>query len=223
MEGSTIVSMINFIKNNIIYVILLFLIIYKGLLINIVSNINTLVTKRNNNELTEINLLKQENKKLTNDIEEITKLKNTYNNDYKLTRLSYRLTYTDNEFFITGSEYNPNDLLINEHGLVGMIKEVKNDYSIATTIKNIKNLSININNAFGTISSFDGEYFIANNLSNYDEVHINDAVYTSKVGEINNIILVGYVNKIEEHEVSKTIYIKSNVDFNNLNYLYVIG
>ena len=215
--------MINFIKNNIIYVILLFLIIYKGLLINIVSNINTLVTKRNNNELTEINLLKQENKKLTNDIEEITKLKNTYNNDYKLTRLSYRLTYTDNEFFITGSEYNPNDLLINEHGLVGMIKEVKNDYSIATTIKNIKNLSININNAFGTISSFDGEYFIANNLSNYDEVHINDAVYTSKVGEINNIILVGYVNKIEEHEVSKTIYIKSNVDFNNLNYLYVIG
>lgn len=223
MEGSTIVSMINFIKNNIIYVILLFLIIYKGLFINIVSNINTLVTKRNNNELTEINLLKQENKKLTNDIEEITKLKNTYNNDYKLTRLSYRLTYTDNEFFITGSEYKPNDLLINEHGLVGMIKEIKNDYSIATTIKNIKNLSININNAFGTISSFDGEYFIANNLSNYDEVHINDAVYTSKVGEINNIILVGYVNKIEEHEVSKTIYIKSNVDFNNLNYLYVIG
>lgn len=223
MEGSTIVSMINFIKNNIIYVILLFLFIYKGLFINIVSNINTLVTKNNNNELTEINLLKQENKKLTNDIEEITKLKNTYNNDYKLTRLSYRLTYTDNEFFITGSEYNPNDLLINEHGLVGMIKEVKNDYSIATTIKNIKNLSININNAFGTISSFDGEYFIANNLSNYDEVHINDAVYTSKVGEINNIILVGYVNKIEEHEVSKTIYIKSNVDFNNLNYLYVIG
>lgn len=223
MEGSTIVSMINFIKNNIIYVILLFLIIYKGLFINIVSNINTLVTKNNNNELTEINLLKQENKKLTNDIEEITKLKNTYNNDYKLTRLSYRLTYTDNEFFITGSEYKPNDLLINEHGLVGMIKEIKNDYSIATTIKNIKNLSININNAFGTISSFDGEYFIANNLSNYDEVHINDAVYTSKVGEINNIILVGYVNKIEEHEVSKTIYIKSNVDFNNLNYLYVIG
>lgn len=223
MEGSTIVSMINFIKNNIIYVILLFLFIYKGLFINIVSNINTLVTKNNNNELTEINLLKQENKKLTNDIEEITKLKNTYNNDYKLTRLSYRLTYTDNEFFITGSEYNPNDLLINEHGLVGMIKEIKNDYSIATTIKNIKNLSININNAFGTISSFDGEYFIANNLSNYDEVHINDAVYTSKVGEINNIILVGYVNKIEEHEVSKTIYIKSNVDFNNLNYLYVIG
>lgn len=223
MEGSTIVSMINFIKNNIIYVILLFLFIYKGLFINIVSNINTLVTKSNNNELTEINLLKQENKKLINDIEEITKLKNTYNNDYKLTRLSYRLTYTDNEFFITGSEYNPNDLLINEHGLVGMIKEIKNDYSIATTIKNIKNLSININNAFGTISSFDGEYFIANNLSNYDEVHINDAVYTSKVGEINNIILVGYVNKIEEHEVSKTIYIKSNVDFNNLNYLYVIG
>lgn len=223
MEGSITVSMINFIKNNIIYIILFVLFIYKGIFVNVIANINTLVTKNNNNELTEINLLKEENKKLTKDIEEITKLKSTYNNEYKLTRLSYRLTFADNEFFITGSDYNVNDLLVNEHGLVGLVKEIKKDYSVAATIKSIKNLSININNSFGTISNFDGEFFIANNLSNYDEVHVNDAVYTSKVGDTLNIVLVGYVNKIEEHEVSKTIYIKSDVDFNNLNYLYVIG
>lgn len=215
--------MISFIKSNLIYIILFLLFIYKGLFVNVVSNINTLFTKSNNNEQTEINLLKQENKKLKEDIEELTNLKDTYKFEYNLTRLSYRLTYTDNEFYITGSNYKVNDLLINEHGLVGVIKELKDNYSVATTIKNIKNISININSSFGTIEKYDGEYFIVNNLSNYDEVHINDAVYTSKIGGTENIILVGYVNKIEEHEVSKTVYIKSNVDFNNLNYLYVVG
>lgn len=215
--------MISFIKNNTIYIILLLLFIYKGIFVNIISNINTLFTKNNNNELTEINLLKEENKKIKKDIEEITNLKNSYNIDYKLTRVSYRLTYSESEFYITGSDYKANDLLVNSNGLVGIIKEIKNDYSVCTTLKSVKNLSININNSFGTISKYDGKYFIANDLSNYDDVHINDYVYTSKIGENNNIILVGTIEKIEEHEVSKTIYIKSNVDFNNLNYLYVVG
>ncbi len=215
--------MISFIKNNTIYIILLLLFIYKGIFVNIISNINTLFTKNNNNELTEINLLKEENKKIKKDIEEITNLKNSYNIDYKLTRLSYRLTYSESEFYITGSNYKVNDLLVNSNGLVGIIKEIKNDYSVCTTLKSVNNLSININNSFGTISKYDGKYFIANDLSNYDDVHINDYVYTSKIGENSNIILVGTIEKIEEHEVSKTIYIKSNVDFNNLNYLYVVG
>lgn len=215
--------MINFIKSNLIYIILILAFVYKGVFVNIISNINILVTKNSSNEQTEINILKEENRILAKEIEEITKLKSTYDESYKLTRLSYRLTYTDNEFYITGSNYNINDLLVNEFGLVGIIKELSNDYSIATTLKNVNNLSINIDESFGTISKYDGEYFIVDNLSNYDEVKINDPVYTTELGENKYKIIVGYVNKIEEHEFSKTIYIKSNVDFNNLNYLYVVG
>lgn len=223
MEGSIIVSMTYFIKHNIIYLVLLLIFLYKGILINISANINSLLTKNNNNEQTEVNMLTEENKQLKKDIEEITKLKDLYNTDYKLTRLSYRLSYTDNDFYITGDDYQVNDLLINESGLVGIIKEIKKDYSLATTIKGIKNLSIKINDTYGTVSEYKDDLFIAKDISNYDNVKINDEVYTSNVGSNNNIIYVGSVIKIEEHDISKTIYIKSKVDFNNINYLYVVG
>lgn len=223
MEGSIIVFMISFIKSNMIYIILIVVLIYKGIFVNIIGNINTLVTKPNDNIATEIGILKEENKKLMSDLESVTKLKNSYENDYRITRLSYRLSYTESEFYITGSDYKVNDLLINEFGLVGIIKELKNDYSVANTIKSIKGLSIKINDAYGTISKYEDNYFIVNDLSNYDEVNINDIVYTSPIGDNSNTIIVGNVSKIEEHEVSKTIYIKSNVDFSNLNYLFVVG
>ncbi len=223
MEGSIIVFMISFIKSNMIYIILILALIYKGIFVNIIGNINTLVTKPNDNIATEIGILKEENKKLMSDLESVTKLKNSYENDYRITRLSYRLSYTESEFYITGSDYKVNDLLINEFGLVGIIKELKNDYSVANTIKSIKGLSIKINDAYGTISKYEDNYFIVNDLSNYDEVNINDIVYTSPIGDNSNTIIVGNVSKIEEHEVSKTIYIKSNVDFSNLNYLFVVG
>ncbi|MCX4248328.1 MAG: hypothetical protein OSJ65_01030 [Bacilli bacterium] len=215
--------MISFIKSNMIYIILILALIYKGIFVNIIGNINTLVTKPNDNIATEIGILKEENKKLKEDLESVTKLKNSYENDYRITRLSYRLSYTESEFYITGSDYKVNDLLINEFGLVGIIKELKNDYSVANTIKSIKGLSIKINDAYGTISKYEDNYFIVNDLSNYDEVNINDIVYTSPIGDNSNTIIVGNVSKIEEHEVSKTIYIKSNVDFSNLNYLFVVG
>ncbi len=215
--------MISFIKSNMIYIILIVALIYKGIFVNIIGNINTLVTKPNDNIATEIGILKEENKKLMSDLESVTKLKNSYENDYRITRLSYRLSYTESEFYITGSDYKVNDLLINEFGLVGIIKELKNDYSVANTIKSIKGLSIKINDAYGTISKYEDNYFIVNDLSNYDEVNINDIVYTSPIGDNSNTIIVGNVSKIEEHEVSKTIYIKSNVDFSNLNYLFVVG
>jgi len=122
MEGSIIVFMISFIKSNMIYIILILALIYKGIFVNIIGNINTLVTKPNDNIATEIGILKEENKKLMSDLESVTKLKNSYENDYRITRLSYRLSYTESEFYITGSDYKVNDLLINEFGLVGIIK-----------------------------------------------------------------------------------------------------
>ena len=51
--------MINFLKSNIIFLILLLLFIYKGVFVNVVANINTLLTKNNNNQSTEINILKE--------------------------------------------------------------------------------------------------------------------------------------------------------------------
>ncbi|MCH5166427.1 MAG: rod shape-determining protein MreC [Erysipelotrichales bacterium] len=215
--------MMNFIKNNLIYLILLILFIYKGLFVNIIANINTILSKNNNIYKNQIDILESENKILKEDLETVTNLKGIYSDSYKLTKVSYRLSYNDNEFYITGDNYKANNLLINENGLVGVIKEIKKGYSLCTTIKGVKNLSIKINDSFGTISEYKDNLFIVKDISNYDDVKLNDEVYTSVIGDINNKIYIGYVYSIEEHEVSKTLYIKSKVDFNNLNFLYVVG
>lgn len=215
--------MINFIKSNLIYLIIIGLFIYKGLFVNLVSNINLLFTKSDNQLETKVKLLEADIANLNKDLEEVTNLKTIKKDNYKLTKLSYRLSFSDNNFYITGSDYKVNDLLINSSGLVGIIMEVNKDYSLAKTIKDVKNISIKINDSYGTIEKYQDEYFVITNLSNYDKVAINDEVYTSVLGSIDNNILVGYVAKIEEHDINKTIYVKSKVDFNNINYLYVVS
>ncbi len=215
--------MTNFIKNNIVYLVILLLLLYKGVLVSFTSNINSLLTKPSNNYQTEINLLKEKNKELLNSLNEVTKLNETINNVYPLTKLSYRIPYSGYDFYITGSSYQVNDLLVNQDGLVGIIKDIKKDYSECTMLPNINNLSIKIGDAFGTISKYQNDYFIASDFSNYDNINLNDKVYTAKIGDVTELVFIGTVAKIDEHDISKTIYIKSNVDFDNINYLYVVS
>ena len=214
--------MMNILKNSVFYIIILLILLYKGVFINLIANINLLLTKPNDNQITEINILKEKNQELENNLSELSQLP-VNNNEYKLTKLSYRLSYSDYNFYIEGNDYQTNNLLINQDGLVGIIKELKNDYSECILLPGISNLSIKINDTYGTITSYENGLFIINDISNYDNVSINDLVYTSTIGGITSSTLVGTVNSIEEHDINKTIYVKSNVDFNNINYLYVVS
>ena len=87
----------------------------------------------------------------------------------------------------------------------------------------ISNLSVKINDSFGTITGYEDGLYIISDLSNYDIISINDTVYTSTIGNIKTPVLVGTVYSIEEHDISKKVYVKSNVDFHNINYLYVVS
>lgn len=222
MERTITVFMMNILKNSVFYIIILLILLYKGVFINLIANINLLLTKPNDNQITEINILKEKNQELENNLSELSQLP-VNNNEYKLTKLSYRLSYSDYNFYIEGNDYQTNNLLINQDGLVGIIKELKNDYSECILLPGISNLSIKINDTYGTITSYENGLFIINDISNYDNVSINDLVYTSTIGGITSSTLVGTVNSIEEHDINKTIYVKSNVDFNNINYLYVVS
>ena len=64
---------------------------------------------------------------------------------------------------------------------------------------------------------------IISNISNYDDIDLNDEVYTSTLGSIKDKIYVGKVNKISSLATEKIIYVKSNVDIKDVNYLYVVG
>lgn len=214
--------MMNILKNSFFYLILLLILIYKGIFISLLANINLLFTTPNDNTNTEINLLKEKNRELANNLYEISKLP-INNNEYKLTKLSYRLSYSDYNFYIEGSDYEVNNLLVNQDGLVGIVKNLKNDYSECIMLPGITNLSVKINDSFGTISSYEDGLYVINDLSNYDAIAINDTVYTASIGSIKTPVLVGTVYSIEEHDISKKVYVKSNVDFHNINYLYVVS
>lgn len=212
----------NILKNSLFYIILLLILIYKGVFINIISNINLLFTTPNNNQVTEINILKEKNKELENNLKELSNL-SINNNCYKLTKLSYRLSYSENNFYIEGNDYKINNLLVNQDGLVGIIKELKKDYSECIMLPGITNLSVKIKESYGTISVYENGLYVINDLSNYDSIAINDQVYTSIIGDIKTPVLVGTVYSIEEHDIYKRVYVKSNVDFHNINYLYVVS
>ena len=202
------------------------LLIYKSAFINLIANINVMFTKKDNVVNTEINLLKEENKHLKEELLNLTNLDLYANYNYSLTRMSYRSIYDNHEIYIQGGSdknYDANYAVINSSGLVGIITEVKNNESIVKLLSGIPNLSVRINDTYGTLSNYEDGFLIISNISNYSQINLNDEVYTSTLGTIKEHIFIGNVYKIEDGDISKKVYVKSKVDFENLNYLYVVG
>lgn len=184
------------------------------------------MTKPSNKYLSEINILKENIKELESNLEDLGDTISIKEYNYSLSKLSYRKSYDDNTFYIYGGNnynYQKNYALANEYGLVGIITKVYKDYSECKTLQGIKNLTVVINDAYGTLNDHQDGHFIIDNISNYDKISLNDKVYTSSSGIIKEKIYIGYVSKIETKEYEKIIYLKSSVDFHNINYLHVIG
>ena len=214
------------IKMILIIFILFILLLYKGLVFNIFSNIRNITQKQTNPNISEINLLKENINYLEGELKSLgdTFSDNIYN--YDLSKVSYIDPYNPDEFYIYNGEnknYQKNDILKNEFGVVGLIEKVYKDYSKCKLLTSITNLSVIINDNYGTLYDYDGTHFLIKNISNYDQISLNDEVYTSPKGIGNEKIYIGYVSKIENKDIEKIIYIKSEVNFNNINYLHVIG
>ena len=112
----------------------------------------------------------------------------------------------------------------NELGLVGKITEVDEKTSELTTIKDLKDTSVVINDNHGKLNyDYETNSFIVTDISNYDKVYINDEVYTSGYGTIKEKLYIGKVKNIENETISKKVFIESTVDFNNLNYVLIVG
>lgn len=227
MERSIIASMTNsklYFKTIILFIVFLFIFIFRNNIFYLFCLINTSVKKENNNLVTENSILKEKCEYFEQELKSITNLKNYANYDYSLTRMSYRLSYTSDEIRIFNTDnIKVNDILINQYGLVGLVKTVKDKVSDVLLLTGVKNLSVNINSSYGTLSGYESGYFVIKNISNYDDVSINDSVYTSTLGEVKEKIYIGKVADIKITDIEKILYVKSDVDFNNINYLYVVG
>ena len=151
----------------------------------------------------------------------------TIDYNYKVSKIIYKESYNVGKYKI---QYGTNDnitnglAVTNEHGLIGKITKVDKYTSELTTLKDLKDISIKVNDSYGKLNyDYKNNTFIITDISNYDKVHINDEVYTSGYGTIKEQLYIGKVTKINNKEFKKEIYINTNVDFNNLNYILIVG
>lgn len=128
-----------------------------------------------------------------------------------------------------------NNLVITNKGLVGFIDRVSENYSSVNLVTNINNNIISVlitngeNNFMSVISSYNhnSNTFIIDNVIRRDNVSFEDfKVYLLGYNDIDHTkIYIGKVIKedINDNKLTMRLEVKSDVDFNNLMYVSVIG
>lgn len=199
-------------KNNkyIFLLIILLVVISRNSLVNLINNtLKSFFIKDNN---IEINYLNSEINRLKNEYNNLLDFKNNINinEDYYISNV-YKNNYSFDKLIINGTNYNINDEVLNNAGLIGFISKINDKYSEIKYIYNSR-VPVKINNEYGKIIDSD----IDNNLivSEVENVNINDKVYS-----INNSY-IGKVIKIDNNNLNKKLTIKT-IDLSNINYVLI--
>lgn len=102
---------------------------------------------------------------------------------------------------------------------IGLVKEVTNNTSKISLINTMKYPVMNATtNEVGSINEYSQGYYIIKDFNN--EVKVGDSIVTSKYSlNIPSGLIIGNVESIEEDEfeLSKTLKVKSNYDYNTIN------
>ena len=199
-------------KNNkyIFLLIILIVVISRNSLVNLINNtLKSFFIKDNN---IEINYLNSEINRLKKEYNNLLDFKNNINinEDYYISNV-YKNNYSFDKLIINGTNYNINDEVLNNDGLIGFISKINDKYSEIKYIYNSR-VPVKINNEYGKIIDSD----IDNNLivSEVENVNINDKVYS-----VNNSY-IGKVIKIDNNNLNKKLTIKT-IDLSNINYVLI--
>lgn len=162
-----------------------------------------------------------------NSINEFSRNLDRIDYSYKISKIIYKESYNIGKYKIQYGKDNgvENGMgVTNEFGFIGKITKVDNKTSELTTIKDLKDLSVVVNDSYGKLNyDYETNTFTISDISNYDKVYVNDLVYTSGYGSIKEKLLIGKVVKVDNNDISKKIVINTVVDFNNLNYVLIVG
>ncbi len=198
-------------NNKYIFLVIIFLVIIsRNSLVNLINNtLKSFFIKDNN---IEINYLNSEINRLKNEYNSLLDFKNNINinEDYYISNV-YKNNYSFDKLIINGTNYNINDEVLNNDGLIGFISKISDKYSEIKYIYNSR-VPVKINNEYGKIIGSD----IDNNLivSEVENVNINDKVYS-----VNNSY-IGKVIKIDNNNLNKKLTIKT-IDLSNINYVLI--
>ena len=145
---------------------------------------------------------------------------------YVLAKVAFREIYDFFNYITINTDtlVEKGNPVINENGLVGIISEVSGTSAKVNLLTNYKGISVKVGNSYGLIDIYNKKdnTILIKNINNYEKISEGDEVVTSGLTDIVGDIKVGKVVKIEESDIEKLVYVSPYVDFNNINYLYVI-
>jgi hypothetical protein len=202
-------------NNYLAYFIILLVILFRGVLVNLIINFDKMMLPKNDN--LQIKILKEENTKLISNYKSLLNFKNNIKlkDNYIITNI-YKSNYTFDKLLINGTNYQINDEVITDEGLIGTISNIYDKYSEISYLGKEK-MPVIINDNEGKITGLDKDNnLIVNEVSNYNKININDKVY-SIYGTY-----IGKVIKKEYLEIDTKLTIKK-VSLNDLNYVAVIS
>lgn len=155
----------------------------------------------------------------------LNNLKIFSNANYISGKLALREIYGFYDYIViaTDKKVNKNSAVINESGLVGITNSV--DGLLANVTLLTKNsTSIKVRNSYGLMDEYDkkNKLFIVHNINNYENINVGDEVESSGLSLIDGGIKIGVVTKVETKGIERIVYVKPYVDFDKINYVYVI-
>lgn len=175
-------------KYSLFIIVFLFVLLREPFLC-LITNINKFFIVPSND--LEMSLVKSKNVYLEKEYEKLLDFKNnidiTY--DYIITNAIVN-NYSFDKILINGNDYEINDEVITENGLVGLVSKVSGKHSEVTPIYDTKIL-VRINDNEGKIlRKDDNNNLIVGDLSNYDDINVNDKVYSNKDSYIGKVLSV---------------------------------
>lgn len=143
------------------------------------------------------------------------------------------INLNNNKFTIDkGSKHGiePRMGVINSNGIAGIIKDVKNNYSVAISVLNRQvklSASLKKNGSFGSLSWKGNDPNVLNleDIPKHAELSIGDTIVTSGYSsKFPSDLMIGVVDTfwLEPGFNSYTVEVKLNNDLSRLNYVYII-
>ncbi|HHX32960.1 MAG TPA: hypothetical protein GX713_01895 [Mollicutes bacterium] len=200
--------------NYLIIFLLIIAILFRGSIFNLLNNVASYLISKD--ESLEVKVLNDKINRLYNEYNSLLDFKNNINikEDYIITNV-LKNNYGFGNLIIPNGDFNLNNEVINEEGLVGIISK-KNNKTAEIKKTYDTNLIVKINNETGKIYSKDEDLnLIIKDVSNYNNISINDEVFSISGNYIGKVIKIQY-DILDNYLTVRTI------DFNNLTYVAVI-
>lgn len=212
-----------------IFVSIMSLMLLQDIIINVLSNINSSFRKNNLNTL-EIEAYKDKIEYLEKEILETQNIHPNLNiysgTSFILAKIALRDIYDFYASIIisTDNKVSINSPVINENGLVGFIGETNGLSSKVELLTTNKSLSVKVCNSYGLLNKYlkKEKLLVLSNINNYEDISNDCIVTTSGLQGIREGLKIGSVINVETKGIEKVVYVKPYVDYDNLNYLYVI-